>query len=175
MTPPEARVRELTEARFKEYADEVLRSKSWADRDVSKQAAREKRRRDFVASIEIDLKKFDAGLGKDDHAQEAELKSFLAEFRAKSASRRSLRAADARVSEAKCWPSPATWCCQRSPHPSSRPTRHYCIIADTQLAARASLQHRSASRKGPIFAQNPLSEAVSFILRMTPLGGAANA
>ena len=50
----------------------------------STQAEREKRRRDFVASIGIDLTKFDAGLEKDDHAQEAELKSFLAEFRTKA-------------------------------------------------------------------------------------------
>lgn len=92
----ERRLRELTEARFKEYANEVLQSKSWAERDAIKQAEREKRRRDFVASIGIDLKKFDAGLAKDDHAQEAELKSFLTEFRTKSAARRSLRAADAR-------------------------------------------------------------------------------
>ena len=69
--------------------------------------------RDFVASIGIDLKKFDAGLKKDDQAQEAELKSFLADFRTKSAARGSFRAADARVAalrKARCWPKPATWC-----------------------------------------------------------------
>ena len=93
----ERHLRELTEARFKDYASEVLQAKSWADHDASKQAAREKRRRDFVASLGIDLKKFDAGLEKDNRAQEAELKSFLAEFRTKSASRRPLRAADARA------------------------------------------------------------------------------
>ena len=95
--PMERRLRELTEFRFKDYANEVLQSKSWADHDAKKQAAREKRRRDFVASIGIDLKKFDAGLEKDDQAQEAELKSFLEGFRTKSANRRSLRATDART------------------------------------------------------------------------------
>ena len=94
---PERRLRELTESRFKDYAGEVLRAKSWADRDAGQQTAREKRRRDFVSSIGIDLKKFDAGLEKDNRAQEAELKSFLAAFRHKSAGRRPLRAADARA------------------------------------------------------------------------------
>ena len=42
----ERRLRELTESRFKDYANEVLQAKSWADRDASKQAAREKRRRE---------------------------------------------------------------------------------------------------------------------------------
>jgi hypothetical protein len=93
----EHRLRELTTARFKDYANEVLQSKSWAERDSSKQAAREKRRRDFVASLGIDLERFDAALKKDDHAQEEELKSFLAEFRTKSTTRRSLRAADSRA------------------------------------------------------------------------------
>jgi hypothetical protein len=62
----EASVRELTESHFKDYANKVLQAKSWADYDASKQADREKRRRDFVDFLGIDLKKFDAGLEKDD-------------------------------------------------------------------------------------------------------------
>jgi hypothetical protein len=98
---PEDRLRELTESRFKTYTEEVLAAKSWSEHDAGKQAAREKRRRDFVGSLGIDLKKFDAGLEKDNHAQEAELKSFLAAFRPKSANRRSMRAADARAAASR--------------------------------------------------------------------------
>lgn len=94
---PQRRLRTLVESRFQAFADDVLHAKSWAERDAATQAAREKRRRDFVGSIGIDLKKFDAGLEKDNRAQEAELKSFLAEYRPKSAGRPSHRAADARA------------------------------------------------------------------------------
>jgi hypothetical protein len=91
------RLRELTEARFKDYGDAVLRSQAAKERDARVRGAREKRYRDFMASLGLDLAKFDAGLEKDNRAQEAELKSFLAEHRDKSVHRPSHRAADARM------------------------------------------------------------------------------
>lgn len=94
---PERRLRTLVESRFQGFADDVLRSRSWAERDAATQAGREKRRREFVAGIGIDTKKFEAGLEKDNRAQEAELKAFLADFRPKIGKRRPMRAADARA------------------------------------------------------------------------------
>ncbi|WP_250487065.1 hypothetical protein [Caballeronia sp. GaOx3] len=90
------RVSELHEVRFKEFEQELLCRKASAERDVTVQKGREKRRREFMASIGTDLKKLDAGIEEEENMQEAELKAFLEEFRPKSAYRRQLGAAASR-------------------------------------------------------------------------------
>lgn len=90
------RLRELHEARFKEFEEDVLRRKALADRAAKAEPGREKRRREFLQSIGVDLKKLDGEREKDQRTQEKELKAFLSESRPKAASRRSQQAADAR-------------------------------------------------------------------------------
>ena len=89
-----ARVRELTESRFKEFEQQLLRGKAEAERNAAFQKKRIKRRREFLSSIGTDLKKFDAALAQEDRELEGELKAFLEEHRLKSVSRPSI-AADA--------------------------------------------------------------------------------
>jgi hypothetical protein len=81
------RVRDLVEARFKDFGQELVRRKSMAQRDATVKQEREKRRRDFMASIGTDLKKFDAGIEGESRTQEAALAAFLKESRSKSAER----------------------------------------------------------------------------------------
>jgi hypothetical protein len=87
------RVRDLVETRFKAFGQELVRRKSLAQRDVKSQKEREKRRRDFMASIGTDMKKLDGAIEGESHAQEANLKAFLKEFRPKSADRHAQGAA----------------------------------------------------------------------------------
>jgi hypothetical protein len=90
------RLRELHETRFKEFEEEVLRHKALSDRASKFEPGREKRRREFLKRIGVDLKNLDSEREKDQYAQEKELEAFLDEFRAKAVSRRSRQAADAK-------------------------------------------------------------------------------
>jgi hypothetical protein len=81
------RVRELNEAHFNEFQQESLRRKTLAQRNAKVQEERDKRRRDFMASIGIDLKKFDSAVQHEKRMREAELKVFLDESRSESAKR----------------------------------------------------------------------------------------
>jgi hypothetical protein len=90
------RVHELQEVRFKAFEQELLRRNALAERDVKVQKEREKRRRDFMASVGTDLKKLDAGVERESRTQETDLKAFLGEFRSKSADRHPVGAAASR-------------------------------------------------------------------------------
>jgi len=91
------RVRELQGARFKEYEQELLRRKAQTESGLKVQKVREKRRRDFMAAmLGKDPKEVEAEIEKEKQAQEDELKTFLADFRHKSAGRPVLSAADAK-------------------------------------------------------------------------------
>lgn len=87
------RVKELHGARFKEFEQELLRRKGLAERDAKLQKGRDRRRREFMASIGIDLKKLDAAAEEENRMQEAELKAFLREFRPKVTDRHPVAAA----------------------------------------------------------------------------------
>jgi hypothetical protein len=89
------RVRELVGGRFKEFEQELLRGTELAKHNVEYQKKREKHRREILASIGADLKKFDAAMEDENRMQEAELKRFLEEFRPKMVNRRPVGAADA--------------------------------------------------------------------------------
>jgi hypothetical protein len=91
-----ARVRQLTESRFKEFEQQLLRGKAEAERNAAFQKKRIKRRREFLSSIGTDLKKFDAALVQESRELEGELKAFLEEYRPKSVSRPSAAADAAR-------------------------------------------------------------------------------
>ena len=52
-----ARVRELTESRFREFEQQLLRGKAEAGRNAAFQKKRIKRRREFLSSMGTDLKK----------------------------------------------------------------------------------------------------------------------
>jgi hypothetical protein len=93
----ERQLRELHEARFKEFEEELLRYKALHERAAKYEPAREKRRREFLQSIGVDLRKLDSEREKDQEAQEKELEAFLDEFRPAAVSRRSKQAADARA------------------------------------------------------------------------------
>lgn len=92
----ETRLHELHQARFKEFEEELLRRKALGDRAAKTEGAREKRRREFLQNVGIDLKKLDSERQKDQRIQEKELESFLEELRPGAVSRRSRQAADAR-------------------------------------------------------------------------------
>lgn len=94
--PLETRLHELHQARFKEFEEELLRRKALGDRAAKAEGGREKRRREFLQNVGIDLKKLDSERQKDQRIQEKELEAFLDEFRPGAASRRSRQAADAR-------------------------------------------------------------------------------
>lgn len=91
------RVREIHEARFREFEEDVLRRKAIADRAAKAEPERESRRRDFLESVGFDLKTLDGEREKDRRAQEKELKAFLERSRPEAVSRRSRQAADARA------------------------------------------------------------------------------
>ena len=96
-----ARVREVTESRFKELEQQLLRGKAEAERNAAFQKKRIKRRREFLSSIGTDLKKFDAE-----------------EYRPKSVSRPSAAAdaaRDAAIRSRASRPLPTPW-----PSPPSR-------------------------------------------------------
>lgn len=85
------RLRELIDARFKDFEQELLRGKALIERNNEFGKKRDKHARDFMGSIGIDLKKFDKAVEYDNRMQEAERKAFLEEFRPKSANRRPVR------------------------------------------------------------------------------------
>jgi hypothetical protein len=87
-------LRGIHDERFKEFEAEVLRRKSLSDRAKKLEPSRDKRRREFLTGIGIDLKAFDRELAKENKAQEQELKAYLGEFKPKVASRRVLQAVD---------------------------------------------------------------------------------
>jgi hypothetical protein len=93
----EKRLRELHEARFKEFEEEVVRRYALDERAAKYEPAREKRRRELLAGIGIDPKKLDGEREADQRTQEKELKAFLNESRPAAVSRRSHQAADARA------------------------------------------------------------------------------
>ena len=53
-----ARVRELTESRFKEFEQQLRRGKAESERNAAFQKKRLKRRREFMASIGMDMERF---------------------------------------------------------------------------------------------------------------------
>lgn len=87
-------LREIHDGRFKEFETEVVRQQSLFDRAKKLEPSRDKRRRDFLSGIGIDLKAFDRELAKESKTQEQELKAYLDEFKPKAASRRVLQALD---------------------------------------------------------------------------------
>jgi len=87
-------LREIHDRRFKEFEAEVVRQKSIFDQSKKSEPGREKRRREFLSGIGIDLKAFDRELAKDNKTQEQELKAYLDDRRPKAGSRRVLQAAD---------------------------------------------------------------------------------
>jgi len=89
-------VRELIESRFKQFERDVLRGKSEGERNAEYQKKRLKRRREFMASTALDMKKFDAAVEHENRMFEAEVKAFLEEYRPKSVSRPSAAADAAR-------------------------------------------------------------------------------
>jgi len=85
------RLGELTDARFKDFEQELLRGNASIERNNELEKKRVKHKRDLMSSIGIDPKKFDEAAENDNRVQEAELKRFLEEFRPKSANRRPVR------------------------------------------------------------------------------------
>jgi len=81
------RVRELSNARYQQYQQDLARWKGLADRAAKTQKEQAKRRRDLMAAIGADLKKLDAALEKQNRALEQDLKAFLEEFRPKAIDR----------------------------------------------------------------------------------------
>jgi hypothetical protein len=90
------RMKEMHEARIKEFEQNLLRHEALTDRDAKLQTDRVKQRRDFMASIGIDLTKFDAAAKEEHRMQEASLKEFLKEFRPELVERHPADAAAAR-------------------------------------------------------------------------------
>jgi hypothetical protein len=80
-------VRELIESRFKQFERGLLSGKAETERNAEYQKKRLKRRREFMASTVMDLKKFDAAVEHENRMFEAEVKAFLEEYRPKSANR----------------------------------------------------------------------------------------
>jgi len=80
-------VRELIGSRFKQFEQDLLRGKAEAERNAEFQKKRQKRRRDFMVSSGMDLKKIDAAIEHENRMFEAEVKAFLGEYRPKSANR----------------------------------------------------------------------------------------
>jgi hypothetical protein len=87
-------LREIHDGRFKEFEAEVVRQQSLLDRAKKFEPSRDKRRRDFLSAIGVDLTAFDRELAKENKTQEQELKAYLDELRPKVVSRRVLQAVD---------------------------------------------------------------------------------
>jgi hypothetical protein len=73
---------------------EVVRRHALFERAKKFEKSRDKRRREFLKSIGVDLTAFDREQEKELKSQERELKAYLEEFKAKAASRRALQSAD---------------------------------------------------------------------------------
>src|SRR5262249_53830689 len=90
------RVRELIEARYKEFGQDVQHRQGLAERHSKLQNERVKRRHDFMAAIGTDMKKLDAAVENENRTLEAELAAFLKEFRPQAVDRAPLTAATAK-------------------------------------------------------------------------------
>jgi len=88
-------IRELTDARFKDFERDLLHGKAQAEHDAHLQDQRGKQRRAFMEALGTDLRKFDAAMKADDEWQEAALQSFLQKSRPKAANRHSGEAGNA--------------------------------------------------------------------------------
>jgi len=89
-------VREIHDARFKEFEQELVHRHALFQRAQKFEQSRDKRRREFLKGIGTDLATFDREQDKELKIQEQELKSYLDEFAAKAASRPVLQAADSK-------------------------------------------------------------------------------
>lgn len=81
------RVRELTAARFQEFERDVVRAADRTPAHAETEKRRDKNRRDFMTSLGIEPRKLDAAVEEDNRRQDAELKTFLADHRAKAIDR----------------------------------------------------------------------------------------
>ena len=95
-TPLDKYLREIHDARFKEFEQEVVRRQALFDRAKKFEQSRDKRRREFLKGTGVDLTKFDGEQEKELKLQEQELKSYLDEFVPKAAARPVLQAADSK-------------------------------------------------------------------------------
>lgn len=87
-------VREIHDRRFKEFEDDVVRRHGLFERAKKFEQSRDKRRREFLKGIGVDLAAFDREQEKDLKTQEDELKAYLAEFTPKGGSRPVQQAGD---------------------------------------------------------------------------------
>lgn len=88
-----ALVHDLTVMQFNEFGQEVVRATDLTAPNTVLEKKRDKHRRDFIAALGIDLKKFDKAVEQDNRRQEAELTAFLDAYRPRSADRRPGRSA----------------------------------------------------------------------------------
>jgi len=89
-------LREIHDARFKEFEQDVVHRQALFDRAKKFEQSRDTRRREFLKGIGVDLATFDREQEKELKVQEQELKSYLDEFTPKLASRPVLQAADSK-------------------------------------------------------------------------------
>jgi len=94
--PLDKYLREIHDARFKEFEQEVIRRQGLFERAKKFEQTRDKRRRDFLKGLGVDLATFDREQDKELKFQEQELKSYVDEFVPKVASRPVLQAADSK-------------------------------------------------------------------------------
>jgi len=87
-------LREIHDARFKEFEENVVRRQALFERAKKFEQSRDKRRREFLKGIGVDLVAFDREQEKELKSQEQELKAYLDEFKPKAVSRPLLQAAD---------------------------------------------------------------------------------
>lgn len=82
-----SRLEKLNTTRFKDFERELIRGKALNEGNDAIQKKRQKNRRENLATMGTDLKKFDEAVNNDNRFQEVELKRFLEEFRPKSVKR----------------------------------------------------------------------------------------
>jgi hypothetical protein len=87
-------LRNVHDIRFKEFEDEVVRRHTLYERAKKFEQTRDKRRREFLKGIGVDLTAFDREQDKELKGQEQELKAYLAEVTPKVASRPVQQAGD---------------------------------------------------------------------------------
>jgi hypothetical protein len=89
-------LREIHDARFKQFEQDVVHRQALFDRAKKFEQSRDKRRREFLKGVGVNLATFDGEQDKELKIQEQELKSYLDEFVPKVASRPVLQAADSK-------------------------------------------------------------------------------
>src|SRR5580765_4271046 len=94
--PLDKYLREIHDARFKEFEQDVVHRQALFERAKKFEQSRDKRRREFLKGIGVDLATFDREQEKELKIQEQELKSYLDEFTPKAASRPVRQAADSK-------------------------------------------------------------------------------